>query len=246
MAIREKTAVVTGAGQGIGFGIAKLFANSGYNVVVSDLDYGLAGKAATEISNNGSEVLGVKCDVSKKEEAEDLLVKTMARYKKIDVLINNAGVYPFKKFEEITASDFDAIMNINLRGTILCSQVAIKEMKPGAKIINISSIAAYVGFENLAHYCATKGGIVAMTRAMALELAPKGIIVNAIAPGVIDTPGTKAGLDEETKEKTIASIPLKRLGTPEDIAGAALFLASDHANYINGQTIIVDGGYTLR
>jgi NAD(P)-dependent dehydrogenase (short-subunit alcohol dehydrogenase family) len=246
MALREKTAVVTGAGQGIGFGIAKMFANNGYNVVVSDLDYGLAGKASTEISQNGSEVLGVKCDVSKKEEAEDLLVKTISRYKKIDVLVNNAGVYPFKKFEEITASDFDLLMNVNLRGTILCSQVAIKEMKAGAKIINISSIAAFVGFENLAHYCATKGGIVAMTRAMALEFAPKGINVNAIAPGVIDTPGVKAGLDEETRGKTITSLPLKRLGTPEDIAGAALFLASDHANYITGQTIVVDGGYTLR
>jgi NAD(P)-dependent dehydrogenase (short-subunit alcohol dehydrogenase family) len=210
------------------------------------VDIESAEKGATEIMAEGSEILSIKCDVSNKEEVEDLFAKTIARYGEIDVLVNNAGIYPTKKFEDITAADFDTVMNINLRGTILCSQAAIKAMKPGARIINIASIAAFVGFDNLAHYCASKGAIVAMTRVMALELASKKITVNAIAPGIIATPGTKAELTDQAKAGLLAAIPLERLGTPDDIAGAALFLASDHASYITGQTIIIDGGYTLR
>jgi NAD(P)-dependent dehydrogenase (short-subunit alcohol dehydrogenase family) len=241
-----KTVMVTGAANGIGFGIAKIFANNGYNVVISDVDIESAEKGATEIMAEGSEILSIKCDVSNKEEVEDLFAKTIARYGEIDVLVNNAGIYPTKKFEDITSADFDTVMNVNLRGTILCSQAAIKTMKPGARIINIASIAAFVGFDNLAHYCASKGAIVAMTRVMALELASKKITVNAIAPGIIATPGTKAELTDQAKAGLLAAIPLERLGTPDDIAGAALFLASDHASYITGQTIIIDGGYTLR
>ena len=141
-------------------------------------------------------------------------------------------------------SDWDRVIDVNLKSVFLCTQAAIKEMKEGGKIINISSIASLIGFEGLVHYCASKGGLNAMVRALALELAPRKINVNAVAPGGIDTPG--AASSEEAKKQTIAMVPLKKLGTPEDIANAVVFLASEKSNYITGQTIVVDGGWTLR
>ena len=135
-------------------------------------------------------------------------------------------------------------MNVNLKGTFLCSQAAAKEMKDGGKIVDVSSIASVVGFEGLVHYCASKGGVNAMIRALALELASKKINVNAVAPGAIDTPG--AASNEEQKKQTISAIPWARMGTSEDIANTVVFLASEKADYITGQTIIVDGGWTLR
>ena len=146
---------------------------------------------------------------------------------------------------EMSEADWDKVLDVNLKSVFLCSQAAAKEIKNGGKIISISSIAAFMGFEGLAHYCATKGGINGMIRAMALELSAKKINVNAVAPGAIDTPGASMS-DKNVKKQTIASIPWKRKGLPEDIANAVVFLASDKADYITGQTIIVDGGYTLR
>ena len=135
---------------------------------------------------------------------------------------------------------------LNLKSIFLCSQAAAKAMPGGGKIVCISSIASFVGFEGLTHYCASKGGINALVRAMALELAPKKINVNAVAPGAIDTPGAQAAFNEKAAKQTIAAIPWGRMGQPQDIASAVVFLASDQADYITGQTIIVDGGWTLR
>ena len=247
MDLKDKIAIVTGAGRGIGRGTALALADAGANVVVSDINLEDCEKVVEEISKKGGQALAVKCDVSSKVEVDEMITKTTEKFGQLDILVNNAGIFPFKAFEEMTEEDWDKVLDVNLKSIFLCSQAAAKIMEEGGKIVNISSIAAFVGFEGLVHYCASKGGINAMIRALALELAKKKINVNAIAPGSIDTPGaSQSSQDEEMKKQTLANIPLGRIGKPEDIANAVVFLASDKANYITGQTIIVDGGWTLR
>ncbi|MCX6764932.1 MAG: SDR family NAD(P)-dependent oxidoreductase [Candidatus Nealsonbacteria bacterium] len=245
MKILNKTAIVTGARRGIGKGIASALAKEGYNIVVSDIDQNDCESVAKELEKSGIKAVGVKCDVSNKNEVENLFKIAKKEFGKVDVLVNNAGIFPFVSFEKMEEADWDKVLDINLKSIFLCSKEAIKIMPERGRIINISSIASFVGFEGLVHYCASKGGINAMIRALALELAPKKITVNAVAPGAIDTPGAKQESEEAVKQ-TIAIIPLARMGQPEDIANAVVFLASDKADYITGQTIIVDGGWTLR
>lgn len=244
MNLKNKIAIVTGARQGIGKGIVLALAKEGCNVVVSDIIEEDCKKVVEEIEKLGVQGLTVKCDVSKKEDVDNLIKKTIEKFRQIDILVNNAGIYPFIPFMDMKESDWDKVMGINLKSVFLCSQAVAKEMKNGGKIVDISSIASFVGFEGLVHYCASKGGVNAMIRALALELALKKINVNAVAPGAINTPGA-ASSEEQTKQ-TITAIPLARMGTPEDIANAVVFLASEKADYITGQIIVVDGGWTLR
>ena len=243
---KNKTAIITGAGQGIGYGIALALAKEGCNVVVSDINQATCDKAAQDFSGMGVKALGIKCDVSNKAEVDNLVAKTIENFGQLDILVNNAGIYPFKPFGQMTEADWDRVMDVNLKSIFLCSQASINVMKAGSKIVNISSIAAFVGFEGLTHYCASKGGVSSFTRALALELAPKKININAVAPGAVDTPGATGSSSEEVKKQTVAAIPLGRMGLAEDIANAVVFLASEKADYIVGQTIIVDGGWTLR
>lgn len=243
---KNKTAIITGAGQGIGYGIALALVKEGCNVVVSDINQATCDKAAQDFSGMGVKALGIKCDVSNKAEVDNLVTKTIENFGQLDILVNNAGIYPFKPFGQMTEADWDKVMDVNLKGVFLCSQASINAMKAGSKIVNISSIAAFVGFEGLTHYCASKGGVSSFTRALALELAPKKININAVAPGAVETPGATGSSSEEVKKQTVAAIPLGRMGLPEDIANAVVFLASEKADYITGQTIIVDGGWTLR
>lgn len=245
MMLDNKIAIVTGAGRGIGRGIVLALAKEGANIVISDINEDDCKKVLMEVKALGKGGLVIKCDVSKKEEVDNLIAKTMEAFGGLDILVNNAGIYPFMPFMNMSEADWDKVLDINLKSMFLCSQAAAKQMKPESKIVDISSIASVVGFEGLVHYCASKGGVNAMIRAMALELAPKKINVNAVAPGSIDTPGASGG-SEEQKKQTIAMIPWLRMGTPEDIANAVVFLASDKADYITGQTLIVDGGWTLR
>ena len=244
MNLKNKIEIVTGARQGIGKGIVLALAKEGCNVVVSDIIEEDCKKVVEEIEKLGVQGLTVKCDVSKKEDVDNLIKKTIEKFRQIDILVNNAGIYPFIPFMDMKESDWDKVMGINLKSVFLCSQAVAKEMKNGGKIVDISSIASFVGFEGLVHYCASKGGVNAMIRALALELALKKINVNAVAPGAINTPGA-ASSEEQTKQ-TITAIPLARMGTPEDIANAVVFLASEKADYITGQIIVVDGGWTLR
>lgn len=241
--LNEKVAIVTGAGQGIGEGIARKLAIEGATVVVSDLNEESAKKVADEIGQNA---IAIKCDVSNKEEVDSLIAKTMEKFGRVDILVNNAGIFPYKPFLEMAEEDWDKVLNINLKSMFLCSQAAVKVMKEGSKIVDISSIASLVAFPALTHYCASKGGVNGFVRALASELAPKKINVNAVAPGAINTPGAGAGSNEEIKKQTIAMIPLARMGEPEDIANAVVFLASDEANYITGQILVVDGGWTIK
>ncbi|MFH0804236.1 MAG: SDR family NAD(P)-dependent oxidoreductase [Candidatus Zambryskibacteria bacterium] len=244
---KNKTAVVTGAAKGIGYGIALAFAKEGANVVMADLDKTANENSAREIEElTKSKCVGVECDVSKKEDVDALIKTATEKFGALDILVNNAGIFPFKPFLELTESDWDKVLDINLKSVFFCSQAAAKIMKEGSKIVTISSIASLIGFENLTHYCASKGGINGLTRALALELAPKKINVNAIAPGLINTPGVSAGMNDEAIKQMTTIIPWGRAGLPEDIASAVVFLASSQSDYITGQVIVVDGGWTLK
>lgn len=244
--LQDKVAIVTGAAKGIGRGIALVMAKEGAKVVVSDLNDAECLEVVAEIEKLGGEAIAVKCDVSIKADVDELISAAINKFGKLDIMANNAGIYPFKPFEEITEEAWDKVLAVNLKSIFLTSQAAIKVMKPGSKIVNISSIAAYVGFGGLVHYCASKGGVNGMIRALALELAAKKINVNNVAPGAIETPGATGAQTEEMKKGTIAVIPAGRMGVPEDIANAVVFLASDKSDYITGQTLVVDGGYILR
>jgi 3-oxoacyl-[acyl-carrier protein] reductase len=239
-----RTALVTGAGVGIGKGVALALAREGYNVVVADINEERGRQVADEIGQLGARALAVKCDVSSATEVEQMFAWAVQEFGRIDVLVNNAGIYPFVAFENMQEADWDKVMDVNLKGVFFCTKEAVKVMPEGGRIINISSIASMMGFAGLTHYCASKGAVNGMIRALALEMAPKKITVNAVAPGAIQTPG--AQMAEEQEKQTLTSIPLKRMGQPEDIANAVVFLASEKSSYITGQVIVVDGGWTVQ
>jgi 3-oxoacyl-[acyl-carrier protein] reductase len=247
MKLKDKVAIITGAGQGIGKEIALTFAKEGAKVVVTDIT-GKEKEVAEEIKKMGREAIAVKVDVSKMEDAKRMAEEALKAFGRIDILVNNAGIYPFKPFVEMTESDWDKVINVNLKGTFNCTRAVVETMikQKYGKIINITSIAGtVVGFPQLTHYCASKAGITGFTRALALELAPYGINVNAIAPGPIETPGTQT-LGKEAYENFKKAIPIGRWGKPEDIASLAVFLASDESSNITGQVIVSDGGYTIQ
>jgi methylmalonyl-CoA mutase cobalamin-binding domain/chain len=244
MSNQNKVVIVTGAKQGIGLGIAQDLAKAGYNIVISDINQGDCDNTANQIKTEGVQIIGIACDVSNKSQVDNLISQTIQQLGRVDVLVNNAGIYPFKAFQEIQEKDWDKVLDVNLKGVFLTSQAVSKVMSEGGRIINISSIASIVGFQGLTHYCASKGGVNSLTRVLALELAAQNITVNAVLPGAIATPG--AQMPEDTKQQTIANIPLQRIGNPEDIANIVTFLASDKSSYITGQTFVVDGGWTLR
>lgn len=249
MNLKDRVALVTGARRGIGRGIALALAQAGAKVVVTDIDQADCQKVVDQIEELGQAGLAVRVDVTSKEDVEQAVRKTVEKFNKIDILVNNAGIAQFKPFLELTEEEWERTLDINLKGMFLCSQAAAKEMAKNkyGRIVNLASIASGqvgVGFLNVAHYCASKGGVTALTEALALELAPLGINVNAIGPGIIETPMTKDMLsDEKSKEGLMARIPKKRLGQPKDVASAAVFLASEENDYVTGVTLFVDGGW---
>lgn len=247
--LTNRVAIITGARRGMGKAHALVLAKAGAKVVVSDISQPECEAVVQEIEKAGGEAIAIKCDVSKKSEVDELIKKTVLKFGRLDILVNNAGICEFKPFLDLSEAEWNRTIDINLKGYFLCAQAAAKEMakqKRGA-IVNIASIAmgqVGVGFAGLANYCASKGGIVAMAEAMALELAPLNIRVNTIAPGAIDTPmaaGVKA--DTKTLEASLSQIPLHRMGKAEEIANAVLFLASDESSYMTGSVMVVDGGW---
>lgn len=246
--LKDKIALVTGAGQGIGKAIALTLAKHGASVVLFDISDKIF-DVLKEIEKLGIKGLAVKCDVSRAEEVEKAVKEAISVFGRINILVNNAGIYPFKPILQMTEQDWERVLDINLKGTFLVTRAVLPKMieQRSGKIINIASIAgSMVGYSNLAHYSASKAGVVGFTRALALEVAPYGINVNAISPGPIQSPGTEAiGLTKELYEQTVRSIPLGRMGLPEDVANLVVFLASDKSSFITGQNIVIDGGNTI-
>ena len=261
--LKGKVAIVTGAGKGMGAADSKKLAEAGAKVVLADIDVAACQLVADDIKKNRGEAIVVKCDTSIKADIDNVITQTLKAFGKIDILVNNAGVYPFQPFLEMAEADFMKVVNINLKGYFLMAQACAKEMarpatagrgpstasqagaKPaGGSIINITSVAATMGFAGLTHYCATKGGVTAMSKAMALELAGVGVRVNCVAPGAINTPGASTTpMTDEQRVAMLAPIPMKRQGESEEIANAVLFLASSESSYMTGSTITVDGGW---
>lgn len=241
-----KVVLITGAKQGIGFGIAEAFAKEGYNLIMADIDFEGVSKSSAVLSKKYKvKSLAVMCDISDKKSVEQMIEKAKTNFGKIDILVNNAGIYPFKAFSEMSESDWDKVINVNLKGVFFVIHESLKLLKKGSSIVNISSIAGLIGYSHLVHYCASKAGIIGLTRSLALELSPN-IRVNAIAPGAVETPGTAGGLKGDAKTQTLITVPLKRIGKPEDIGNAAVFLGSDKSSYITGHVLVVDGGWTVQ
>jgi len=242
--MNNKIALVTGAGQGIGRSIAIKLASDGYHVFVNDLKEETAQAVVAEITNAGNKATSAVCDVSNSQAVAEMF-KSIASVGPVSVLVNNAGIFPFVDFAHMSEADWDKVNAVNTKSIFNCTHTALLSMPDGGRIINISSIASLMGFKGLVHYCASKGGVDGFTRALALEVAGRNITVNSIAPGAIDTPGASGATDEETNKIFLAKVPLGRKGQPEEIASVVSFLASDGASYITGQTIAVDGGWTI-
>ena len=240
-----KVAVVTGAGQGIGRALARGLAGAGAAVVVTDVLAENAAKVAREIEAGGGRALGLGVDVSKRAPVQAAIDAAVSELQRVDILINNAGVFPRSTVLELDEATWDAVIDVNLRGTWLCSQLAARvmvEQGEGGRIINFASVAAFRPAVNGAHYAASKAGIVAFTRNMALEVAPYGITVNAIAPGLTDTAQPRYGMTEEEIAEAGGQVPLGRIAEPEDMLPMILFLCGPGGGYITGQTHHVNGG----
>jgi NAD(P)-dependent dehydrogenase (short-subunit alcohol dehydrogenase family) len=244
-----KVALVTGAMRGMGKADALVLAKQGAKVVVTDIDLGQCEAVVEEIESDGGEAKAFRMDVSDNDEVNKVFDAVIDAYGQVDILVNNAGIFRPKPALEITKEEWEEMIHINLRGQFTCAQRAAKEMVKtgGGRIINIASIASGqtgVGVAGGTHYTATKGGVLGMTEALAVELAEHNITVNAVAPGAIDTPMLdEAGFNDEAMKGLLAGVPLGRMGTPDEIAAAVVFLASDEASYVTGAVLTVDGGW---
>lgn len=237
-----KVAIVTGAARGIGQGIAIELAKQGADVVVSDIIPG--DETVKKIKELKKKSFYVKTDISNKKDVENLISQTIKEFKKIDILVNNAGIYLPGNVSDMPEETWKKTMDINLKGPFLCSQAALKYMKKGASIINISSVAGIEGSAGGAAYCSSKGGIRLFTKALAAEVGSLGIRVNSVHPGLIDTAMTKGFTkDKKVLEPMMSKFLLKRVGQPIDIAGPVVFLASDASAYMTGSEVVADGGW---
>jgi len=237
-----KVAIVTGAARGIGEGIAIELAKSGANIVVSDIISGE--NTVKKINSLKRKAIYVQTDVSNEDDVKNLINETMKKFGKIDILVNNAGIYKSAPTTSVSEEDWEKTIHIDLKGVFLCCREALKHMKRGSSIINISSIAGIQGFSDSAAYCAAKGGVRTLTKSLAAEFGKKGIRVNSVHPGIINTPMTHAFLkDKKSRDSYLAKVPLGRIGQPVDIAGPVVFLASNAAAYVTGEELVADGGW---
>ena len=246
MELQNKVALVTGGAQGIGKTISEELVQNGAHVVLGDVNLEGAQATAEAINNNGGSASAVKIDVSNPAEVKQVFDSILKDKKPIDIMINNAGITRDGLMIRMKEADWDRVLNINLKGTFLCSQQAAKQMmkqKSGA-IVNIASIVGVMGNFGQANYSASKAGVIGLTKTLAREVASRGIRVNAVAPGFIDTEMTRV-LDESVRQKLIEQIPLAKLGLPEDVARCVAFLVSDRSSYITGQVINVNGGMLM-
>lgn len=246
MRVENRVTIITGAGSGIGREAAILFAKEGAKIVVADMNEKGGEEVVEVIKKNGGEAFFARLDVTNREQARQVVRDTLARYGKVDVLINNAGIIQDALALKMTEEQWDKVINVNLKGAFNCIQAVVEQMinQGSGVIINTSSIVALFGNIGQVNYVASKAGLIGMTKTLAKELGRKGIRVNAVAPGFITTPMTAAVPDkilEMMKEKT----PLRMLGEPKDVAYAYLYLASDEAKMVNGAVLSVDGGLVI-
>ena len=241
-----KVAVVTGASKGIGASIAKRFAAEGASVVVNySSSKAGADEVVSEITANGGKAVAVQANVAQKSEVDRLFTETKKIFGALNILVNNAGIYEFAPLDNITEEHFHKHFNLNVLGLLLASQAAARQFDAGGSITNISSIVSTLAVPEAAVYSGTKGAVDAITRSLASELGPRRIRVNAIRPGMVETEGTQsAGITGSDLRKQVeAQTPLGRIGQPQDIAGTAVFLASDDSSWITGETFVISGGY---
>jgi 3-oxoacyl-[acyl-carrier protein] reductase len=246
MKLKNKVAIITGAGQGIGKAIALEFAQNGAKLVLLDINLKNLKELANQVKHLNTEVLAIKCDVTKENQIVNAVKKVIKKHKQIDILVNNAGIFTQKPLINVNTKDWDKQINTNLRGTFLTIKNVAKYMikQKKGKIISLSSIAGKVGLTNSSVYSAANGGIINLTKQMAGELSPHNININTVSPGIIITKMTEKLLnDKNIKRDLLSNIPMNRFGTAEEVADAVLFLASNDANFITGHNLVVDGGW---
>lgn len=248
-----KNAIVTGGAMGIGFGIASRLAEAGANVLVADMNEEAALKAVDRLAGVGGQAVAMKVDVTEPDAGERMVARCVEAFGSVDILVNNAGIYPFASMMDTTPQLFDKVYSVNLKAVAFIAKAAAARMIEqgrGGKIINIASIdGLHPSMVGLAAYDASKGGVVMLTRNLALEWGPKGILVNAIAPGGINTEGVATAqggaISPDVIQAMVNRVPLRRFGDPDDIGKVALFLASSAADYMAGEIVVVDGGLLL-
>lgn len=247
MEFKDKVALVTGASRGIGYSIAERLAKDGANIILTATSNKIEEVAKELSSKYNIQAIGVAGDISKESDVKTLFKTITEKFGKLDICVNNAGITKDTLSMRMSAEDFDAVINVNLRSVFLVSKEAILLMmrEKYGRIVNMSSIVGLRGNVGQANYAASKAGIIGLTKTLAAEVAKRNITVNAVAPGFIDTDMTKA-VSDKAKEEFLKLIPMEKAGLPEDIAEAVVFLASDRAKYITGQVLVVDGGLMLR
>ena len=250
--LRDRVAIVTGGALGIGQAIAFRLAEAGASVVITDVNMEAANQTVDTITEAGGVAIAIRADASSAEDARQVVAEAKQRFGRVDYLVNNAGIYPMTPALDLTEAQWDRVLDINLKGAFFYAQTVAREIiaegHDGA-IVNIASIDGIHPTGNLAHYDASKGGVIMVTKSLAKELGPQGVRVNAIAPGGITTPGASgsggANVPEEVMKAFMQRIPLRRMGAPDDIATAALFLLSPASAYMAGGLVVVDGGYLV-
>lgn len=253
----QKVAFVTGAGSGIGEQIARLFAQQGAHVILADIRQDAAERVAGEIKNAGGSARTQQLDVADEAQVKAAIQRVVVEEGRLDIIVNNAGISHVGNILETSLEDWESVMRVNARGVFLCAREAVRQMlaqaPAGGTIINMASVAATIGLERRLPYSASKGAVLALTRSIAIDFVTQGIRCNAICPGTVHTPFVEgylarnfAGHEDEVRQQLHARQPLGRMGRPDEIAYAALYLASDEASFVTGSALVIDGGWTAK